>query len=134
MTDFLDLHARLDAHLAAMTAPTVEGIFYGNVEDSRMSADKIYLRPTFLPGISVDLGQADTSAMRRDGIYQIDVFIPKGEGEKRAYDLANAIEQHFPKGQTLQDVRIKRVDVDSGAPSGSHYQLPVLVYFVTITR
>lgn len=102
------------------------------------SPDKVYLEPFNTPLAPLRLGLNDDSSVRRDGIYQINVFGPKGAGVKETESLAKGVAQHFPKGTELftvsgHKVRVKYNMVETGQSVGVHYAIPVLVHYSAIT-
>ena len=89
-----------------------------------------YIRPTLMVGtggLPVNVGQ--DSSLLWTGIYQIDIFRPKGEGTGDGYDLATNIQTHFKNATILtesgQQVRIRHSQVRTGKEDGDWYKIPV---------
>lgn len=96
MSFFQDVQAALDTRLDALTGGTP--IAWENVEYTPVRGTA-YLRPTTLmaPSSLMDL----IDLQMNEGIYQIDVIYPLGNGNGAALAKADAIYDHFKGDITL---------------------------------
>ena len=90
-----------------------------------------------MPVDSVSVGIGDSDSDRRDGFYQVDVFVPVDVGAGAALGYADNIAIHFAKGTTLEYngvyVRISKADIGTTSQEGSHMQTPVLISYLAFT-
>jgi len=104
------------------------------------SIDGEYYRVTNVPFQPVQIGIGDDSGVRRDGLLQIDVAVPKGAGRIRSDALADQIVEHFPIGLELftnaesYKIRIIGTTVEIGEVVGSHYIVPTLVHYWAVVH
>lgn len=115
---------------AGTTAATTQEAFLSNQ----------WIRPTILPGESAQSSLGDFGLNRHDGVFQIDVFVPKGIGWGPAKDRVDAVVSHFKRGTLLTadgiSVRIvntwphRGVDVDDFP---GWYMTPVTATFYSFT-
>lgn len=103
-TVFRDISAALDKHLNDMVGKPA--IAWPNDEYSPVKGT-LYARPTNLQGQTF----AETENDRTNGIYQIDVFAPSGEGKAEAQTMADLIADRFKQDTEItynsQTVRIQ---------------------------
>jgi Bacteriophage related domain of unknown function len=96
--------------------------------------DGVYLRPQVAVARSVPIGIADTDKATHEGLYQIDIFIPKGRGVSVGMDIAQQLSDHFQKGNQLDTgsgyLRMTGSDLESnGGATGSHFQMGLLLSY-----
>jgi hypothetical protein len=60
-----------------------------------------WYRPTFLPGEPEAAGIGDSAKNRYVGIFQVDIFDPKGKGTKPTDTESERIRACFPRGLSL---------------------------------
>jgi hypothetical protein len=85
--------------LVAFAQPRTLPIAFNNKSFTPPAARK-YLRETFLPnGIASRLLKADRQ--RLQGLYQIDVIWPSGDGETAALTIASDLAAHFTSDEPL---------------------------------
>jgi Bacteriophage related domain of unknown function len=125
----------LETRLA--TIPGLPDIAWPNIA-YEPSPTKLYLRPNNLPVKPLPIGLADADDIRRDGLFQVDVFAPKNKGSKTAMDMAEAVNTLFSKGTVITTtsgykIKITSVAVEEGQVAGSHFAVPVLVQYVAVT-
>ena len=134
MTKLSNIPLALETRLAAMAnAPLIA---WPNITFN-FDADVIYLRPQVSVGRSTRMGYGANDKLLHHGIYQVDVFAPKDEGASAAMVTAQAVIDHFPKNLELSTgsgkIKIVNTDIESaGSNVGSHYQICVLINFVTV--
>lgn len=101
---FVDISAALDKHLNDMAGKPP--IAWPN-DGYTPVKDTLYARPTNLQGETA----AETENDRTNGIYQIDVFAPSGDGKGTAMAMADLIADRFKQDTEItynsQTVRIK---------------------------
>ena len=99
-----------------------------------------FLRVNTIPIGSQKLGLADTARFRRDGFFQVDVFEPQGTGTGTASRRASEVSEHFPVGLELFTatdsfkIRIAQVDIEPAQIIGTHYVIPVLIRYTSVTN
>jgi len=130
-TVFNDIQAALDNRLN-----TISGgydIAWPNVP-YEPTANETYLRPTFLPAATEQVGLGDTGLDRTDAIYQVDVFTGAGSGRTA---IPDSVADHFKRGTTLTyngtNVRISGVSILPATIDGSWQIVPVSINFYSYT-
>lgn len=138
-TFFNDIQATFDTKLAATVS---DPIAYPNVPYEPES-DTVYIRPTFLPTDTVQASLGTTGKDETNGIYQIEVIVPRGSGRPQAVD---SIADAFKRGTVLtyNDVTIRIRSVSIGvavftrestvSQNTAWYSVPVSVNFQTYTE
>lgn len=135
MTKLKDIPVTLESHLNAL--PDLPPTAWPNAPAFDFEADTLYLRPQISVGRNAAIGTADSDSSLHNGMYQIDIFIPKGVGVKVGVDEAQRIADHFPKGLELNTtagkLKISNADIESsGTNLGSHYQISLLISYTTV--
>ena len=60
-----------------------------------------WFRATYLPAAPYAVGLGEGGRERHIGLYQVDVFTPRGEGDTIARSLAATIKGAFPRGGSI---------------------------------
>jgi Bacteriophage related domain of unknown function len=133
MTKLKDIPKSLESHLATMVG--LPEVAWPNI-DFDFEVDKLYVRPQVAISRTTPIGVGDDDGDLLQGMYQVDVFSPKGEGVRRGLDLAQNIADHFPKGLELSTsdgiVRMSNSDIQSGGNVGSHFQIILSIYYTSV--
>lgn len=65
------------------------------------------------------------------GLFQVDIFVPVGEGTSKANEYADALLEHFTRGTVINNgstnVTIQRAWAETAVGDDKWYQLPVFV-------
>jgi len=134
VTVFTDTSAAFDARLSTMTnLPPVAS----ENEQYTPTQGTLYLRPTLLPGETVQASLGSAGHDVTNGIYQVDIFAEAGQGKAEAIAMADNVANHMKRGTILtynsRDVIIKSAQRRAGIESDGWYQLPVEIVFITYT-
>lgn len=105
---FSNIQIALDSELNSLV--DLPDVAWPNT-DYRPVKNTIWIRPTLLPAESASQTFAGKDLHR--GIYQIDIFVPKDNGPKQMFGLADAIREHFHKKTLVQDSDTIYIDVVS---------------------
>ena len=93
-----------------------------------------YLRPTNLIGATAQASLGDTGLDKYQGIYQIDVFAPLGDGPGAANAQADLVADHFSRGTDLTSgavvVRLGDVSRVTGTKDGDRYLIAVSINYM----
>lgn len=81
-------------------------------------------------GQSTLSGATGAQRFDREGLLFVQVFIPSGEGLSEAYALAKIIADAYEGASTPNAVWFRNVRVNEIGPSGSWYQVNVVVEFI----
>lgn len=131
MSVFNNIQTALDSRLATYVDLPVA---FPNVP-YKPQAGMPYLRATFLPAETVQASMGATGKDETNGIYQIDVVVPRGSGRPQALD---AIADLFKRGTVLTyngvKLRIRSVSIDSAILDDEWYFVPISVSFQTYTE
>ena len=76
-------------------------IHYPNVDGTLPTGE--YIRPDVLPADTDPVGIVTTD--RETGVFQVSIFIPKGQGELDAARVAQTLLDGFPRNLSLTGVR-----------------------------
>jgi len=135
MSVFRDIQAALDTKLNTISpavATAWENKTYKPVKGT------LYIRPTNLPGDTVQAGLGDTGEDNTIGVYQVDVFAPGGKGKKAAVDQADTIANLFKRGTDMvynsRTVRVQSVSRGSARNDDGWYHLPVVINYYSFTQ
>ncbi len=131
-TFFNDIQGALRSRLA--TLPSSPPVAWEN-EDYKPNANTLYLRATSLPGDTTQECLGDDGLDGHIGIFQVDVFIPEGDGRTTWPDQ---IGDHFKRGTRLDqnDVRvtITSVSVSTADKDENFYIVPVSITYQVYTQ
>lgn len=130
-TYFTDIAGALRTRLSTMTG--LPPVAWENI-DYRQSSTTLYLRATFLPADTVQACFGDDGKDLHNGIFQVDVFIPDGDGRST---LPDDIADHFKRGTVLTqngvNVRIRNTSIGAGLKDENFYIVPVTVSWQAFT-
>lgn len=94
-TTFTDISAALDKHLNDMVGKPP--VAWPNYPYEPVNGT-LYARPTNLSGSFAQVTLGSTGQDQADGIYQIDIFAPSGEGKYESSVMADLIADRFKRG------------------------------------
>lgn len=107
--------------------------------DFEPSLGNSYFRSNIIKGIPVKIGNADNDKFVTVSLMQIDIHTPKGKGAQDALAYVESVYSHFPVGFEMTTptdgykLRIMSRRTEVGQTIGTHYVVPVLIEFKTIT-
>lgn len=135
MSVFLDISAALDGRLNTMTS--VPPVAWDN-DTYEPTIGTLYLRPTNIPGDTLQSTLGDTGQDVTNGIYQVDVFAPLGEGKNEATVMADLVADRFKRGTDMvynsRTVTVRSVSRQAANTSGGWYQIPVVIVYRAFTE
>lgn len=131
-TFFNDIQAAFDTKLGASVSDPVA---YPNIP-YEPSAGTVYIRPTFLPAETTQASLGATGKDETNGIYQIEVVVPRGSGRPQTVDT---VADAFKRGTVLTyngvNVRVRSVSIGVALVTDTAwYSVPVSVNFQTFTE
>jgi hypothetical protein len=127
-----DIEVALFTHIEDLTLDPPLAVAWPNVSFAKPVEG--YLRVNHMPNISQRIAINSTSAHRRMGVLQLDIFKPKNEGPSYALAAADAVAEWFGTDLKLRSgavtVRItKSPDVIPAMPDDTHWMVPVVVQY-----
>lgn len=134
MAEFNDMQTALDARLATSYGGVGETpVAWPNNEYSPSGV--VYLRPTFLPSNTLQAGMSASGLDETNGVYQVDVFTPKGAGRSQ---IADDVADLFKRGTVLTassvKMRIRSVSIGASRDDGAYYITPIEINWQTYTE
>lgn len=130
-TYFNDIQAAFDNRLNTLTGGY--DIAWSNIV-YEPDVGTTYLRPSFLPTDTVQVGLGSSGLDDTRGVYQIDVVYPAGNGRTTVTD---SVADHFKRGTTLSyngtNVRIISASIGPALRDGAWNFVPVSIAFQTYT-
>ena len=134
MAEFNDIQTALDTHLFDYHAASAGfEIAWNNAQTDEYSNETV--RPTFLPGDTVQAGMGATGLDVTNGLYQIDIFTKKGEGRSQIIDI---IADLYKRGQTLTSgsakVRLRGPSIGAARYEGDWFITPITINWQTYTE
>lgn len=132
MTGLRDVRAVLETHLT--TLPGLPPVAYDSAPYEQL-AGTAYVEVGFSPTSTVPQVCGPAPAQRYQGLFNILIYTPQGEGTRTAYDLAGALLVHFPSAGflgTTPEVGIEYSEVMSGFSIPPFHVLPVTVGWFAI--
>lgn len=127
---FRALTAALDGHLASLF--DVPPIAWPNVIFT--PPDGIWIRPNNLTTDTEQPATGQAAKVRHAGIYQVDVFAPRGTGLGDAENLADDIAAHFKPRTVIGDIRIRAVSRGAALTEPNWTQLPINISWYAFTE
>jgi len=132
-TVYLDVTAALNNWLLEFRAGSMtDRIFFPNTKFNPPTGQE-FLRCVLLFNAPTMIGAFTTGTYRINGIYQINVFYPKGEGEGVPVQTAGDLCKRFQRGLELthgnHTVKIERSYRSSALEDDVWYQIPVTADF-----
>jgi hypothetical protein len=121
---------------------TAEGWQYDIVtENSPAKPDltKTWIGVTYLPNVPdvVTLGNGGEDELT--GIFQLDIFMPLGKGEKEALDISDKLRTYFTAGRRFvymgQEVVIRNCGRSQGFIANNQFRIPIsVIWYSRLTR
>lgn len=131
-TFFTDINGALRTRLS--TLPGAPGIAWENI-DYKPDSKILFLRQTILPAETSQACLGDNGLDFSVGIFQVDVFIPDGQGRS---DWPDKIADHFKRGTRLTQnqvtVTITSVSIEAGLKDDNFYIVPVSIGYQAFTQ
>ena len=131
MTVFNDIQAALDTKLSTISGTAIA---FPNVP-YKPSAGTSYLRSSFLPADTVQASLGSTGKDETNGIYQVDVVVPRGSGRP---SLVDSVADTFKRGTVLtynsRTLRVRSVSIGSAILDDEWYFVPVSIDFQIYTE
>ena len=136
MSIFLDTSAALDSNLNDM--PGKPDVAWENFP-FEPAVGTLWIRPTILPGDTVQASLGTTGQDMSQGIYQVDVFAEAGAGKNEAVAMADKIADQFKRGTilTYNDLKVRISAVSRQASvnnSDGWFQIPINVVWISYTE
>lgn len=123
-----EIKTSIFTHLETLAG--LPAIHYPNVDDVLPTGE--YIRPDVLPADTDPLGIVTTD--RETGIFQVSIFIPKGQGELDAARVAQKLLDGFPRNLQLAGVRFDRSgSVEPSLFEGKWQMTPVSFTYINIS-
>lgn len=130
-TIFNDVQAALDTKLKTFTGAPIA---YQNVP-YKPQAGTTYVRASFIPAETTQASLGESGKDETNGIYQIDVVVPRGSGRPQ---LIDAVADLFKRGTVLTynsvNIRVRSVSMAPAILEDEWYFVPISVNFQTYTE
>lgn len=135
MSEFANISGALDSHLNSMAG--LPPVAWEN-QNYSPTQGTLYLRPTIIPGDTLQAGLGDAGIDEHIGLYQVDVFAEAGVGKGAAVVMADTVADQFSRGTVLSlngvDVRIVSTSRGVGTVDGGWFIVPVTVSYQSFTQ
>lgn len=130
-TYFNDIQAALDNRLNTLSGGY--DIAWPNIK-YEPAGNETFLAPNFIPDEMVQVGLGSNGKDEMNGLYQVDVVYPAGQGRSSVPD---SVADHFKRGTVLSyngtNVRVRSVSIAQAITEGAYHFVPVTVNFQTYT-
>lgn len=130
-TNFNDIQAALDNRLNTLSGGY--DVAWPNVK-YEPAGNATFLSPNFIPEETLQVGLGATGKDETNGIYQVDVVYPAGQGRST---IPDSIADHFKRGTVMTynsvSVRVRSVSIGQAITEGAYHFVPVSVNFQTYT-
>ncbi len=130
-THFNDIQAALDNRLNTFSGGY--DVAWPNIR-YEPSGTATFLSPNFIPEETLQVGLGANGKDETNGIYQIDVVYPAGQGRSSVPD---SVADHFKRGTVMTynsiNVRVRSVSVAQAITEGAYHFVPVSVSFQSYT-
>lgn len=130
-TTFFDIGAALDARLNSLSGSSP--IAWPNTA-FRPTKGTLYLRANNLPAVTEQAGLGTNGIDVHEGIYQVDVYAPLGEGRGAAEAKADAVADHFKRGTDLLyngvTVRLGDVSRNAGLTEDDRFVISISINYM----
>lgn len=138
MTTYNDIRAALEAEIANVSGvPAAAQRCWENVR-FEPTVGTAWVRMTLLPGETRPATMGANPQIRYNGLFQVDIFRPEGEGPGTAEALADAVRDRFNVETTLTSgsitVRFNWSEKRAAIPDSPWYQVPVLISWYTYAQ
>ena len=129
MSLYTDIQSSLNQRLSIMPGlPST--VIYENTQ-AEPTVDEIYLRAWLLPVPTQYLCVGKDTEGYYQGIYQVDVLGPQGNGWASVYAMSDTVIAHFPRGLLLtyggKNVRIERAYPSPGRQEDNRYKIVISI-------
>jgi len=130
-TTFNDIQAALDNRLNTFSGGY--DIAWPNI-NYEPAGNATFLTPNFIPEETLQVGLGTNGKDETNGIYQIDVVYPAGQGRSSEPD---SVADHFKRGTVMSyndvNVRVRSVSIAQAITDGAYHFVPITVNFQTYT-
>jgi len=130
-THFNDIQAALDNRLNTLTGGY--DIAWPNIK-YEPAGNATFLTPNFIPEETLQVGLGTNGKDETNGIYQIDVVYPAGQGRSSVPD---SVADHFKRGTVMSyndvSVRVRSVSIAQAITEGAYHFVPISVNFYSYT-
>ena len=135
MSAFTDIRAALEAEIASISGiPSAANRSWENVEFDPTTGTA-WVRMTLLPGQQRPAVAGPSPQQLYQGIMQVDIYQPEGDGPNSADVLADAVRDHFTVNDSFTKnsttVRIRWSERDAGRNEPPWYRVTVNVSWYT---
>lgn len=136
MTVFFDISAALDGNLDSMSGKPPIALENGKYTPVMGT---LFVRPTLIPGDTIQASLGSTGTDQSVGIYQIDIFSEAGEGKNEAIIMADLIADQFKRGTVMtynsRTVRVMNVSRGSSVNNvDGWFQIPIVITYISFTQ
>ena len=132
--DYLAIQAALENQLDAWATANTVTVLKEN-SDIKPAVGTTYVAPAFLPIQPSPAALGELAANRCEGIFQVTVSAPRGEGRGPALALASSIANYFKRGTQLTANGTKVTVTSSGPlparPTDTAYNVPTDIHWTT---
>lgn len=132
---FTDISSAFSARLSTLADSPV--VAWRNAKFTRTGKVE-FLAEFLLPADTEQAALGDTGINEDIGTYQVNVNTPKDVGSGRAYDIADAIADHFARGLVLNsgttNIRITGGSIGPELVDDIFYMIPVKIRYQTFTQ
>lgn len=90
--------------------------------------DDIWVRLTVTKGRGINIAAGYNGLFRTPGVFIVDIFAPKGSGDREANEIAGQVDDLYRK-QFFDNIRADETQVDSLGEEDAWYQTQVSVFF-----
>ena len=130
-TTFNDIQAALDNRLNTFAGGY--DIAWPNI-NYEPAGNATFLTPNFIPEETQQVGLGTNGKDETNGIYQIDVVYPAGQGRSSVPD---SVADHFKRGTVMSyndvSVRVRSVSIAQAITEGAYHFVPISVNFYSYT-
>jgi len=130
-TTFNDIQAALDNRLNTFAGGY--DIAWPNI-NYEPAGNATFLTPNFIPEETLQVGLGTNGKDETNGIYQIDVVYPAGQGRSSVPD---SVADHFKRGTVMSyndvSVRVRSVSIAQAITDGAYHFVPISVNFDSYT-
>jgi len=130
-TTFNDIQAALDNRLNTFAGGY--DIAWPNI-NYEPAGNATFLTPNFIPEETLQVGLGTNGKDETNGIYQIDVVYPAGQGRSSVPD---SVADHFKRGTVMSyndvSVRVRSVSIAQAITDGAYHFVPISVNFYSYT-
>jgi hypothetical protein len=134
--EYARIHGILDLHTQSLASAQGLAVAWEN-HRFRPPAGECWLRPSLLPAGPRRVGLGPSAPDLLQGVYQVSLFAPTGNGWGEARTLADAVLAHFQAGATLASAGVRVSLVRAGCSPAPEqegwFHIPVNVNWQSYT-